>query len=88
MLAKKTWQRAKKLMMTGGRINEMGVPSGRVIVRGSKTNPTLRIENNLRYAMKAFKTDGDQAVDSALARAGHKMLNRVAEKIAKQMGAS
>ena len=86
-LAKKVWQAAKTRMVTGGTLNGHGVSNiGRVVVCGDKNNPTLRIENNLRYAMDAFKTDGKQAVESTLRRAGDRMLNRVADKVAKQMG--
>jgi hypothetical protein len=77
-LAKRSWQLTSRKTTSGGNVHLMDVPAAATI-RWShmKTNPTLTIQNHLRYAGLAFKTKGAHAITSAGERAAGAMRNRI-----------
>ena len=88
-LAKKTWQLAASFAGRGGYIKPMGVYrlAGAVRIIDDAVNPGVVITNHLDYAMEAFKTSGEQAISSALARASRNMEREIDRQIKKKLGA-
>lgn len=87
-LAAKSWRFLGKVSRRGGAVSVFDVSRAAVASwSGGSENPTLQLDNELRYAADAFKTKGRQAVDSAILRASEKMRNRITDRVAKKMGA-
>jgi hypothetical protein len=85
-LAKKTWQWAVK-SMNGGMANIMQVPDiASIRWSGGTDNPTVTINNRIRYMGKALK-GGYMALNNAIGNAARKMANRIDDQIAKKLGA-
>ena len=86
-LAKRSWKYLKARMRVGGAISDHGTGNiGAVIWRDiGGVNPTLIINNDLRYAMTALKGDAS-ALSGAVGKAARNMereLTRRIEKVAK-----
>lgn len=87
-LAKKSWQFTSRSMRGGVSasrpVGVYDVPvTASVRWYGGNDDPTLLIENYLRYINKAFKTSGDQEVRSVTARAADAMRNRIEAELAR-----
>lgn len=85
-LAKAAWNFARKRLRSGGTIFFMGVPNiASVKVFGGTKNPSIRITNNLRYALDALKNK-EGSITSAVEKAAGSMGNRIDNEL-KKMGA-
>ena len=87
-LVAKSWRFLGKVSRRGGSVSVFDVSRAAIASwSGGTENPTLRLDNELRYAADAFKTKGRQAVDSALLRASEKMRNQISDRVSKKMSA-
>lgn len=80
-LAKKVWRWAKARCINGGRCTLMG-PNIKATVdwKDLTNNPTLVIDNKLRYAVQAFR-GGRQDVSAAMIRAADGMRKLINDKV-------
>ena len=77
-LAKRSWQFASRRITTGGTVGIGDVPLAATIRWSNmKNNPTLTIQNHLRYAGLAFRTKGAHAITGAGERAAGAMRDRI-----------
>jgi hypothetical protein len=85
-LAKKAWQAANTLIGRGGIGNGMGVSRiASVQLNQSETDPTVTLNNMLRYAGDAFK-NGEASIGQAMAAATSKLMYRIQQERDKQLG--
>jgi len=87
--AKAAWSWGIRALGSGGSMPS-GMKSGTARIAGNNMHVTkhltgndkhILIENKLRYAGAAFKTQGDQSVNTAAARAGRMMEKQIRAKI-------
>ena len=84
-LAKLAWKRARSLVGRGGVASGKRVQNiARVTLDRSKLDPSIILEDNLRYAADAFRT-GPGAVNTALENAARKLAKRIDQNIEKAM---
>jgi hypothetical protein len=80
-MARKMWQWAAVNMNKGGAVSLFKVPSvGRITIAGGDTNPSIKIEDNLRYAADALKPGALSSVVSKALAAMAFNITRLAEK--------
>ena len=76
-LAKKAWTWARGNTRKGGSTSIDGAKSAMAISwSGGKSNPTLKIYDNLHYASDAFKK-GESGVENVMSKAGDALANRI-----------
>jgi len=76
-LAKQAWKWAQSNTRKGGNATIDGAKNAmRIRWSGRRFNPTMTLENNLKYAIDAFKT-GDAGVENVMAKAGDQLANRI-----------
>lgn len=76
-LAKQAWKWAQSNTRKGGSATIDGAKNAMQIKwSGKRFNPTLTLENNLRYAIDALKT-GEAGVENVMSKAGDALANRI-----------
>lgn len=76
-LAKQAWKWAQSNTRKGGSATISGAKNAMQIRwSGNRISPTLTLENNLKYAIDAFKT-GDAGVENIMRKAGDSLENRI-----------
>ena len=76
-LAKQAWKWAQSNTRKGGSATIDGAKNAMQIKwSGKRFNPTMTLENHLRYASDAFKT-GEAGVENVMAKAGSQLANRI-----------
>jgi hypothetical protein len=85
-LAKKAWQKASSRVGRGGTVGAMGVSSiASVFVNRNPADPSITINNKLRYAEDALK-GGRASVNTAVENATKRLSTRIDQEIAKALG--
>jgi hypothetical protein len=85
-LAKKAWQAASSRVKYGGTGHGMGISNiAKVDLNKSEVDPSVKLENLLKYAGAALKLS-DASLNIAMENATNKLLYRIKQERAKQLG--
>jgi hypothetical protein len=85
-LAKMAWRKAQALIGSGGSADGMKVRNiASVQINRSETDPSVTLNNKLRYAGAAF-VSGESAVGIAMENATSKLMYRIQQERDKQLG--